>query len=96
MNWGIFVPIAALTVGPICWAFTTWVRARHGYPLEGQKGEMIGRDGDIAATRSIELLTNENEALTGKVLRLEERIAVLERIATDPATRIASEIAALR
>jgi hypothetical protein len=42
------------------------------------------------------LLTNENDKLTGQVSRLEERIAVLERIATDPAERTAREIEALR
>ena len=42
------------------------------------------------------LLSNENEKLTGQVGRLEERIAVLERIATDPAERTAREIEALR
>lgn len=42
------------------------------------------------------LLSNENEKLTGQVSRLEERLAVLERIATDPATRTAAEIEALR
>ena len=46
--------------------------------------------------RKVELLTNENERLTGQVSRLEERIAVLERIATDPAERTAREIEALR
>ena len=48
------------------------------------------------AARKIELLTNENERLNGQVSRLEERIAVLERIATDPAERTAREIEQLR
>ena len=39
---------------------------------------------------------SENERLTGQIRRLEERIAVLERIATDPAERTAREIEALR
>jgi hypothetical protein len=42
------------------------------------------------------LLTNENAGLKGQVSRLEERIAVLERIATDPAERTAREIEQLR
>lgn len=50
----------------------------------------------LAAARQIELLSTENSSLTGKVGRLEERIAVLERIATDPATRTAREIEDLR
>lgn len=46
--------------------------------------------------RKIELLSSENERLTGQVSRLEERLRVLERIATDPAERTAREIDALR
>jgi hypothetical protein len=46
--------------------------------------------------REVELLTNENTGLKGQVGRLEERIAVLERIATDPAERTAREIEQLR
>lgn len=93
---GILVPIAAITIGPLAWAFTTWTRARHGYPIETKKGVLIGRDGPVDAQRQTELLSAENERLTGQVARLEERIAVLERIATDPAERTAREIDALR
>jgi hypothetical protein len=46
--------------------------------------------------REIELLSRENDGLRGKVGRLEERLAVLERIATDPAERTAREIESLR
>jgi hypothetical protein len=53
-------------------------------------------DGDPAAQRKIELLSAENERLTGQLGRLEERLRVLERIATDPAERTAREIDALR
>ena len=49
-----------------------------------------------SSTREVELLTNENAGLRGQVGRLEERIAVLERIATDPAERTAREIEQLR
>ena len=41
-------------------------------------------------------MVDENERLVGQVSRLEERIAVLERIATDPAERTAREIDRLR
>lgn len=96
MNWGLLIPIVAIASGPIAWMFTTWIRARHGYPLEGKKGELIGRDGDLSINRKADLLTAENARLTGQISRLEERIAVLERIATDPAERTAREIEALR
>jgi len=50
----------------------------------------------LEAQRQIELLAGENAGLKGQVGRLEERIAVLERIATDPAERTARDIEMLR
>ncbi|WP_183921399.1 hypothetical protein [Sphingomonas sp. BK069] len=100
MGW--MVPVGIVTAVSASHAFRTWVRARHGYPLDDDRrgrrhhgahplaGDTIGAD------RSVALLEAENERLTGKVGRLEERIAVLERIATDPAVRTAREIEALR
>ncbi|MCC4253377.1 MAG: hypothetical protein VX205_11290 [Pseudomonadota bacterium] len=73
----------------------TWIRARHGYPLEDDDGNTVHRT-DPDAGRKIDLLASENEMLVGRISRLEERIAVLERIATDPAARTAREIDALR
>jgi hypothetical protein len=77
------------------WLINNWIRAKHGYALEdewGGKTDKIGPDAD----RKIALLTNENESLVGKIGHLEERISVLERIATDRGTQLADEIEALR
>jgi hypothetical protein len=95
------VPVLIVAIVMASHAFRTWVRAKHGYPLEDENGRRLRRDrnhgaGDIEAERKIMLLSNENERLTGQVSRLEDRIAVLERIATDPAERTAREIDALR
>ncbi|MEZ5709651.1 MAG: hypothetical protein R3E02_09730 [Blastomonas sp.] len=100
MNWGspIFV-IAIVTVCTMGWIFNNWIRARHGYPLENEWGGTSERLGAPDSDRKIELLTNENEQLTGKIGRLEERISVLERIATEKegtASRLAEEINRLR
>jgi hypothetical protein len=96
-NLAILVPIAICTVGPISWAFNNWVRARHGYEPESWKNRKHRRDdGTLDAERKVMLLSSENEKLTGQVSRLEERLRVLERIATDPAERTAREIDALR
>lgn len=51
---------------------------------------------DLEAARKIELLAGENGRLKEQIGRLEERVAVLERIATDDATRLGKEIDALR
>ena len=56
----------------------------------------MGRDNLGAPSRQVELLSSENAGLKGQVGRLEERIAVLERIATDPAQRTLREIEELR
>ncbi|OYY90594.1 MAG: hypothetical protein B7Y45_06495 [Sphingomonas sp. 28-66-16] len=79
------------------WVITTWIRAKHGYPLENEFGGKASRDpDDREAERAINLLSSENQRLIGQIGRLEERISVLERIATDPADRIARDIDALR
>ncbi len=104
MDMGWMVPVGIVGAVSARHAFTTWVKAKHGYPLddEGRRNRRrhwrgMAQDGDgIEAERKIMLLTNENDKLTGQVSRLEERIAVLERIATDPAERTAREIEALR
>lgn len=98
MSWGgpgfIIAIIAITTIG---WIVNNWIRARHGYPLENEWSGMSNMMGvDTGAERKISLLSSENERLTGQISRLEERIAVLERIATDPAERTAREIDALR
>jgi hypothetical protein len=88
----ILAIIAMSTAG---WIVTSWIRAKHGYPLEGEWGGKVSKD-DPKAARQIELLSNENEQLTGKVTRLEDRIAVLERIVTDKPARLSAEIDGLR
>ena len=96
MSWGGpgFV-IAIIAMSTIGWVVTTWIRAKHGYPVENEWSGTAHR-GNPEADRNVKLLTSENERLVGQVGRLEDRIAVLERIATDPAARTAREIDALR
>ncbi len=90
---GFIVAIVALSIAG--WVFTSWMRMKHGYPITDDNGNTVHRS-DPDAGRKIDLLSSENEKLTGRISRLEERIAVLERIATDPAARTAREIDALR
>ena len=87
--------LAIIAMSTAGWVITSWIRAKHGYPVEGEWGGTISKD-DPKATRQIELLSSENEQLTGKVTRLEDRIAVLERIVTDKPARLSAEIDGLR
>jgi hypothetical protein len=88
----IFWIVAVCTGG---WVINNWIRAKHGYALEDEWGGKTDK-GLPDADRKIGLLTSDNEQLSGKISRLEERIAVLERIATDKGVRLADEIESLR
>ena len=99
MNFGgttFVLAIIALSIGG--WMFTTWNRAKHGYPVENEWGGTVHRT-DPDADRKIALLEGDNAKLAGQVSRLEERISVLERIATDnngQAAQLADQIDRLR
>lgn len=89
MSWGgpsFVIAIIALSMG--AWVITTWIRAKHGYPVENEWGGMT-HPASPDADRKIELLSAENGKLVDKISRLEERIAVLERIATESNSRAA-------
>ena len=62
--------------------------ARHGINAWRRRGRDSGPDFD---PRAVE----ETNRLKSEVTRLNERIAVLERLATDPAKRLSAEIDAL-
>ena len=83
--------LAIIAISTIGWIITTFIRARHGYPLEGEWGGKVSKE-DPASAR----LVAENEALKADVGRLEERLKVLERIATDPSRQLADDIDNLR
>jgi hypothetical protein len=97
MDWGSpeFV-IAIILISTVGWLVSSWIRARHGYPLENEWKGVSHKEAGPETARQIGLLSDENGRLRDQVLRLEERIAVLERIATDPAERTAREIELLR
>jgi hypothetical protein len=96
MNAGIAILIIALTsICKVGWVVNNWIRAKHGIPTDEELAVMAVRGGP-ETERQVHLLTDQNQALRDQMGRLEERIAVLERIATDPATRTAHEIEQLR
>jgi hypothetical protein len=95
MSNGQFFVLSIIAISTAGWVITSWIRAKHGYPVEGEWGG-TSEKGAPDASRKIALLTTENETLSGKVMRLEERISVLERIATDQPNRLSAEIENLR
>ena len=97
MSWGgpEFV-LAIIAISTLGWLASSWIRARHGYPLENEWSGKTYRNEVPAETREVERLSGENGEMRAQIGRLEERIRVLERIATDPAERTAREIESLR
>lgn len=87
--------LAIIAMSMAAWVITTYIRARHGYPVENEWGGMCTPH-DKQAEQTTKALVAENEQLKNTVNRLEERLKVLERIATDPSRQLADEIERLR
>ena len=96
MAWGspAFVLIL-VAIGVVGWLVNNWMRMRHGIPTDEELGIIAAREMREAGQNNVQLI-EQNARLTDLVERLEERIAVLERIAVDPAERTAREIEDLR
>lgn len=86
--------LAIIAMVMLGWVITTAIRARHGYPIEDEMGNLIHplKPGDDTTKE----LIAENEQLKQTIGRLEERLKVLERIATDPSRKLSDEIDQLR
>jgi len=90
-------PVGALAVftGVVGWVATTWMKVKNGYPLENSWGKPLYPNGGGEAMERIKLLSQENAQLRAELGSLKDRMAVLERIATDQPSRLAAEIDAL-
>jgi tmRNA-binding protein len=92
MNWGspefvIFI-VGISTAG---WVINNWIRARHGYALEDEWGGKTDRGG-----AEVKRLKQENAELKERLAQFEDRMIVLERIATDKTVGLAAQIENLR
>ncbi len=84
--------LAIIAMSFLAWIITTAIRAKHGYPLEDEWGGTV----QPKSSEETKALAAENAQLKATVDRLEDRLKVLERIATDPAKRLADDIDNLR
>ncbi len=90
MDLGELIPIIAIM--STAWVIVSIIHYKQGRRLPCPTGRAGGDEDGRENAR----LAHENEVLRRTIERLEERTAVLERIATDPAERTAREIDALR
>ncbi len=88
----VVVLIICMTVG---WIVTTWIRAKHGYSIEGTWGNEVQPSNQTsdAVTKQLEAELAVRDAT---IANLEERLRVLERIVTDRSDELSSEIEQLR
>ena len=93
-----FAPVFAIVgfAAVAGWVFTTWLRVKHGYPLDGAWGQAIYPKHSDEAIERIRLLSSENAQLKAELGSLKDRLANVERIVTDDSHRLTQEIEALR
>jgi cell division protein FtsB len=89
---GPFFVITIVALSLTAWLVNNWIRARHGFSVSDDWGREIAPP----QARAAQLMAQENAQLKASIGRLEERIAVLERIATDAPNRLSAEIERLR
>ncbi|MFC3783871.1 hypothetical protein GGR90_000958 [Sphingopyxis italica] len=88
------VIIAIIAIGG--WVFTTWLRVKNGYPLDGAWGQAVYPKTSDEAMERVKLISQENAQLRAELGSVKDRLAVIERIVTDEAGRLSHEIEALR
>jgi predicted metal-binding membrane protein len=89
------IAIIALVV-MLGWVLTTWMRIKHGYPLDGAWGQAVYPKTSDEAMERIKLLSSENAQLRAELGSVKDRLAVVERIVTDGSHRLTQEIDSLR
>ena len=92
MDWGdpgfVMAIVAISTAG---WLVNNWIRARHGYALEDEwGGKTVKNDKQVATLQA------ENTDLKERLAIFEDRVIVLERIASDKSVGLAAQIENLR
>lgn len=77
------------------WIWTTRMRIKHGYPLDGVWGQAIYPKTSDETIERVKLLTSENAQLRAELGSIKDRLANVERIVTDESHRLAHEIDSL-
>ncbi len=86
--------VAIVAVGG--WVFTTWLRVKNGYPLDGAWGQAVYPQKNEETTERVRLLSQENAQLRAELGSIKDRLANVERIVTDEAHGLNREIEMLR
>ncbi|WAT18984.1 hypothetical protein OZN62_05295 [Aurantiacibacter sp. MUD11] len=99
MDFGVITPavmglgVVSISIG---WVINTWIRVKHGYPLESSWGKAVYPRTSNEADERVKLLTQENAALRAELGSMKDRLSNVERIVTDSGYRLTHEIENLR
>jgi hypothetical protein len=95
---GTILPFVAIVVslGVAGWVVTTWLRIKHGYPLDGAWGQAVYPKKNEEVIERVKLLSQENAQLRAELGAVKDRLANVERIVTDDSHRLTQEIESLR
>jgi hypothetical protein len=97
-----FVPaivLSALLIGAMGvggWIYTTRLRIKNGYPLEGSWGQKHYPKTDQESLERIKLISQENAQLRAELGSIKDRLVNVEKIIVDDTHRLTAEIDALR
>ena len=86
--------IVTVTMG--AWVFTTWLRVKNGYPLDGAWGQAVYPKKSDETVERVRLISQENAQLRAELGSVKDRLANVERIVTDGSHQLDREISALR
>jgi hypothetical protein len=98
-NYGPMIAVMAMGIGLVAtlgWVFTTWLRVKHGYPLENSWGNTVYPQNSDETIERVKLLSQENAQLKAELGAVKDRLANVERIVTDDSHRLTQEIESLR
>ena len=90
----LIVTIVAVAVTG--WVITTWMRIKHGYPLDGAWGQAVYPQKSDETIERVRLLSQENAQLRAEIGSVKDRLATVERIVTDSGALLSREIDQLR
>ncbi|HTN13900.1 MAG TPA: hypothetical protein VL094_03755 [Sphingomonadaceae bacterium] len=95
MQYGAEFVLAIIALAMLSGVIKSAIRAKHGSRERGSPFDHR-RHGGQRESAEVEALKAENARLVDRLEASEDRLAVLERIVTDPSYNLASEIEALR
>jgi hypothetical protein len=92
----ISIVVAISAISAAGWAFTTWLKIKNGYPLNGAWGQAIYPRSNDETVERVKLLSQENAQLRAELGSIKDRLATVERIVTDSGNLLDQEIERLR